>query len=138
MACKYIVGLTPLAEETYLRLSCLADNLISQGDQFNSSVTTFKKLERILEVAIPQDPFRRERALSGPLARIFRVTDDPIRVYYCGTPNNPNVTVFRIADTALKTDNSFLAKWMSGNSEQALLSLMETIKTGKSFLRSQA
>lgn len=131
MACKYIVGLTPPAEATYARLSCLSESLLSQGDHSNSSVAIFKKLEHILEHVIPQDPFNRERALSGPLAHVFRVTDDPIRVYYCGSINQPKITVIRIADTVLKSDNNFLAKWMMGHNEQVIANLVENLKSGR-------
>jgi hypothetical protein len=122
-SCKYIVELTATAERTYTRLQCLAENHLAQGDTGNSQVVIFRKLEHILEHAIPKDPFGRERALSGALAHVFRMTDDPIRVYYCGSINQPKITVIHIADTVPKSGNNFRAKLMMGNSEAVLSQL---------------
>jgi|SRR5580700_1647067 hypothetical protein len=118
--CKHIVGLTDAAQATYTRLQLLSLSHLARGETANSHVAIFKKLEDILETAILIDPFNGERALSGSLAQIFRVTDDPIRVYYCGSANQRVITVIRIADSPLKTTNEFLAKWR-GQSDDALL-----------------
>jgi hypothetical protein len=109
--CKYVVELGSGAEQTFMRLRSLADFHISHGDTNNSHVTIFRKLEAILEVVIPNDPFNCERALSGPLANIFRFADDPLRVYYCGSPSLPKISVLCIADTPLKNNPEFLKKW---------------------------
>lgn len=121
--CKYIVELGSGAEQTYMRLRYLAECHIARGDTKNSQVTIFKKLEAILEVAIPNDPFNCERALSGSLANIFRVTDDPIRVYYCGSPSLPKISVFYIADIVLKSNPEFLKKWK--NTDAMLAAYLE-------------
>jgi hypothetical protein len=127
-SCKYIVELTTTAERTYTRLQCLAEHHLAQGDTGNSHVAIFKKLEHILEHAIPQNPFGRERALSGSLAHVFRVTDDPIGVYYCGSINQPKISVIHIADTALKSGHNFRAKLIMGNNE-AVLSHLKAMAT---------
>jgi hypothetical protein len=119
-ACKHIVGLTEVAQATYNRLQCLAQSHLARGETANSHVAIFKKLEDILETAILIDPFNGERALSGSLAQVFRITDDPIRVYYCGSVEQKVITVIRIADSPLRTTNEFLAKW-KGQSDDTVL-----------------
>lgn len=123
-SCKYIVALGIGAEQTYTRLQHLAEFRLSHGDTANYQVTLFRKLEDLLERVIPQDPFNRERALSGPLANVFRVTDEPIRVYYCGAPNEAKITVIRIADTPLRINNIFRVKWMMGHADETIVAAL--------------
>jgi hypothetical protein len=80
-----------------------------------------------LETVIHIDPFNGERALSGSLAQIFRVTDDPIRVYYCGSADQKIITVIRIADTPLRTTKEFLAKWKGHNDDAILANLVRML-----------
>ena len=122
--CKYIVGLTDAAQATYTRLQCLAQAHLARGETANSHVAIFKKLEDILETAILIDPFNGERALSGSLAQVFRVTDDPIRVYYCGSADQEVISVIRIADSPLRKTNEFLAKWKGEGSDAAILATL--------------
>ena len=80
-----------------------------------------------METVIHIDPFNGERALSGSLAQIFRVTDDPIRVYYCGSADQKIITVIRIADSPLRTTNEFLAKWKGQNNEAIISNLVRML-----------
>jgi hypothetical protein len=109
--CRYVVELGSGADQTYWSWRRIAEGRIARGDNDNSQVTIFRKLEAILEVLILNDPFNCERALSGSLANIFRVTADPIRVYYCGSPSLPKISVFYITDAPLKNHPEFLKKW---------------------------
>lgn len=120
MACNYKVALTPAAEKTYIRLCCLAQACLDSGDDKNSKVLIFKKLVEALEKTIPEDPFNPERALSGALGHIFRVGDEPIRVYYIGKPQDPKIVVIRIADTILKSGYNFFAKWVMSSNDAIL------------------
>jgi hypothetical protein len=126
-ACKHIVGLTEAAQATYNRLQCLAQSHITRGETANSHVAIFKKLEDILETAILIDPFNGERALSGSLAHVFRMTDDPLRVYYCGAAEQKVITVIRIADSPLKATNEFLAKWTGESNESVIASIVRML-----------
>ena len=121
---KYIVVLGIGSEQTYMRLQHLAEFQLSHGETANYHVALFRKLEDLLERVLPQDPFNRERALSGPLANVFRVTDEPIRVYYCGAPNEAKITVIRIADTPLKINNTFRAKWMMAHADENIVAAL--------------
>lgn len=123
MTPKFTLVLTDSAATTYRRLWLAAQECSRRGDVANSQVTAFRKLEEILDETVPQDPFNRERLLFGSLSGIFQITDEPVRVAYIGSPQNTQITVVHISETALKAGYNVFAKLVLDQDDEILKQL---------------
>ena len=98
----YTIELSRTAKQTYVRVFREAQARIKAGDNSNAKVKHFRMLEEVLDRLIPHRPFDPNRALSGPLSRIFRVKKGRFRICYIGSSKQRRITVLYISDSMRK------------------------------------
>ena len=106
MASGYTVELTPTAERVYVRAFEQAQECVKRGDAANTKVKHFRIIQEALDTIIPHEPFHPKRALSGKLAKIFRVKKGRIRICYIGRSDQKRVIVIYISETPRKEGDS--------------------------------
>ena len=94
--------LTKTAEHVYRKLYQESERCIQAGDNKNSRVTLFRMVDEAITKLIPQDPINPQRALSGPLANIFRVSKGRSRICYIASSKTGRIVVLYISKTARK------------------------------------
>ena len=102
MASDFTVELTPTAERVYKRAFKEAQECVKRGDATNAKVKHFRIIQEALDTIIPHDPFQAKRALSGTLAKIYRVKKGRIRICYIGRSDQKRIIVIYISDTPRK------------------------------------
>ncbi len=95
--------LTEVAERVYRKLAQNAGKCIERGDHANSKVTLFRMIDDAITKLIPHDPLDPQRALSGPLANIFRLKKGRFRICYIASSEQRRIVVLYISETLRKS-----------------------------------
>jgi mRNA-degrading endonuclease RelE of RelBE toxin-antitoxin system len=99
---SYKVELTPTAQKAYEEIHADAQACITAGDTTNAKVTTLRMVDDAIDNIIPHEPFAVQKALSGPLANIFRVKKGRLRIYYAASSKEAKIVILFISQTLRK------------------------------------
>ena len=94
--------LTATSERVYRRLYQHAEECNRSGDSSNSKVTLFRMVDEVITKIIPYDPVNPQRALSGPLANIYRIKKGRIRICYLASSKQRRIVVLCLSETLRK------------------------------------
>ena len=99
---KLKVRLSSGAEQVYEKIMREAAAALDKGETSHPKVKLLRIVDDCLNNKIPHDPFSSERALRGPLAKLFRVKKGRLRICYAASSKAQEIFVLYIAETLRK------------------------------------
>ena len=98
----YDIQLSEAAEGAYRHYHERAEAAKARGDMASSHITALNMIDEVIEKIIPRDPFNRKYALTGKLAKIFRMQKGRLRICWIGSSVRRKIYVLFISETLRK------------------------------------
>ena len=98
----YRIDLSLTAEKTYIDLFEKAKPHLEAGNTTHPLVKRLRIVDECIDSIIPNQPFSKEKALSGVLSTIFRVKKGRMRICYIGSSAAYHIIVLYISETDRK------------------------------------